>query len=270
MKFRTIIFIFAIVAILSGCTNEGKKESKLDPMLTNGGPAPHYFDLQLQLDRQNIQLLDSLSLFLTLSNAPKDIAIDSSEIAFTPIGHIDPSKTIPLPEWSHIILKAGEKKQKSLSVTPKDLSLPSGYYQVELQVHLGGSTIGFPSDLFIQYPQGSLRSGKIEANKSVSRSGYTLTVNQITMSEENTVLDINFTPGVLDLYTKLTTDEGQEMREFYPDPKKRKLPMHAQFVFSPIPKSAHSVTFEVTDINKQMPDGIYGVPGHWAITIPLP
>lgn len=71
MKFRTIIFIFSIVAILSSCTNEGKKVSKLDTMPITGGPAPHYFDLQLQLDHQNIQLTDSLSLFLTLSNAPK-------------------------------------------------------------------------------------------------------------------------------------------------------------------------------------------------------
>jgi hypothetical protein len=263
-KLLSVIIVFLSLILCMACN------TNMPRPITQGGPPPHYFDLQLQLDRQIIQLADSLSLSLTLSNAPKDIAIDSSEIAFFPIGHTEPVKTISLSEWSHFTLKAGEKKQKSLSVIPKDLLLTPGYYQVLLQLHIGGSTISSPSDLFIQYPEGSLRSGKIVVSQSVSRSGYTLTVNQITMNDENTTLDVNFTPGVRDLFTKLTTDEGQEMREFYPDPKKRNLTMHAQFVFSPVPKSAHSVTFEVTSINKQMPDGIYGVPGHWAITIPLP
>jgi hypothetical protein len=112
--------------------------------------------------------------------------------------------------------------------------------------------------------------GKMEINQTVAQEGYTLTVNSVTFSEEKVIVDVQFSPQVIEFFTEMRLEDGTKLREFGRDGTRERKTEHQQFMFSPMPKSIHQATFEVVMINIQKLDGIYGVSGHWAITIPIP
>ncbi|KIL35897.1 hypothetical protein SD71_10960 [Cohnella kolymensis] len=235
----------------------------------NHGPAPIYVNPNISLNKSVINQTDSLAITLNFT-AEQDITLDVTRLAFYPLGKQEPAFYIPIPEWSHTALKRGTVRDKKLSISPIEKGLDAGYYQVVLEFQIGGTQLSTPADLLINHPPGTLRVGKLEINQIAKKEGYTLTVNSLTMSEDKVVVDVQFSPQVLEFYSEFRLEDGRKLREFGRDATRKPQPEHLQFTFSPIPKSSSLVTFEIESINIQKPDGIYGVPGHWAVTISLP
>jgi hypothetical protein len=255
-----------IYVFVDGDTKKTVGYSKTAAVVSQHGPAPHYVTPKVSLNQNVVNLKDPLSISLNFK-VDQDITLDETRLAFYQNGKQEPALSIPLTEWSHVSLERGDEKQKNITLIPSEKGLGSGYYQVQLEFNIGGHRIAAPSDLLIQYAPGTLRTGKIEINQSVAQKGYTLTVNSVTFSEDKVIVDVRFSPQVIQFFTEMQLEDGSILREFARDGTRKT--EDQQFIFSPIPKSVHQATFEVVSINIQKPDGIYGVPGHWAITIPI-
>src|ERR1700730_18466082 len=126
-RFQIIICIFFLSVTFTGCTQnqphplektviqtqKTDKNSNQTWVADDHGPPPDYLMPKVSLNKNVVNLKDSLSVGLYFK-VDQDITLDDTRLLFYQNGKQEPTLSIPLTEWSHVSLKRGDVKQKNI------------------------------------------------------------------------------------------------------------------------------------------------------------
>lgn len=163
------------------------------------------------------------------------------------------------------------------SVTLKAPEEP-GWYRANLFLNLkreDGSTISSSSsaEFFVKYPAGSIRTGKLDVNKTILAAGHKVVVSSITMTEKDatlnyTISDVHGGDGLGII--KLIDDSGNVLYNLREKEETLDGRVIMSITFSPLQQKTKKLTIEVHDIPKTTNNGVTADHGPWILEIDLP
>jgi hypothetical protein len=268
------LILFAL--LITSCSEQSDVDSKTSPLvlptsnqttLSHGGPAPHYLDQRLSLEQKETETGSSMKITVDMT-AFENISFSGPPIVkISPAGKMQPLKSVSVSNFPKLTFSKGDKASSEITI---QAPTNPGYYRADLEFHLtSGTTLTTMEDFFVKYAQGDLRNGEVEVNQSVSDEGHTLKVEQISMTDRETVVKFSFKPGTHGIESTLTTDQEVFLVPLKSTPNAETGLMEATFTFAPTPIDTKSLIFELTKSQKATPQGIITEPGDWKITISL-